>query len=592
MAPKRTRNETSETVPAPEKTAEETEDLCEDSSEGSAEEALSPHSPSAAMGASCSAPVKTRLIDPLFTKALSIKTGAQHTSAIGKEGQYAKFIAVNMDAIPCTNENFVGEFIFNRFCIVAAVASGFSKVPYTKKDGVSKDAKPMSQVEMNPQTKERYMRMWTFTKSNKQTDRGPRCDDVSWTIRSGDVITVIMNKDALSKGGTPSNDKGPASEPFPGHVSHIPPFSVLEIMVACKNHDSVTKERGDAIRVSHISFSPLSMISYLMDLKLIPHSMENAVKSAEARRNEDPIVSCFSDTNTASFFTPVTSGCICFDKERVLVPPKPVKHAEDEGVKTRLSEKMLTLTAWTDGTLTGLPSETELDMPLSAVMVATNAIPVNHIGEFVRAPTEQDIEWATTMLTIASDFGALNVFVCTNTYWGSGGKSPFRGIPIIDTNKILAEIAPPIQNQFPDNLTLVKGESGNIYDYKTTSRCNPDVYGIPVGNMDLSYRLSINDTKTKPAEKLRPTPEMLSSDVEELKKVAFGPPSGDLIICRTSVPGEGYNVQVRLPDPATGEYDEIATFRLRMDTGITPHGVSSSSSSGPVKRMRFGAVKG
>jgi hypothetical protein len=538
-------------------------------------------------GSSGGGSVKSKGLDVSFAKALSVKTGAQHTGSAGKEGQYAKFLVLNSDAIPCTPENFVGEFMFGKFLVVSSVAAGFSKVPYTKKDPNSKDAKPMSELLVDASTRERVMRMWSYKKSSKQGERGVRSDEVCWNIQPGDCISVIINKDAISKvGGT--GDKGPSTEPFPSHVGFIPPFSVLEIMVASKNVDQVLGERKDAIRVSHISFAPLSLVSYTTDILLLPSQLNEAVNGFKSRVEANEHVSGFMDTNCVAMYTRVMSGCVFNNRERVLLPAKPMKAADDDSVKTLLTSKLITLEEWTTVELSGISSDQSLDIPEHALIRAANALPVNHLGEFIRQPDESDIEWATTLLTIAADFGALYVFVASNSYWASGGKSSYRGVPVIDTTKLLACITPPSGGVFPSAVSVIAhDEDPSVKGY---------VFNTKVGHSDSSdavgdYSFTVYDKRSPPAVKARPDPAMSASEVEALKTTPYGPPSGDLVVCRSSIPGEGYNVCVMLPDATVGERTEVITFRLRTDCGVTPHGAAAMV-GGPVKRMRFGAIKG
>lgn len=80
---------------------------------------------------------------------------------------------------------------------------------------------------------------------------------------------------------------------------------------------------------------------------------------------------------------------------------------------------------------TGYNSYT-VDMPVRNVLRYTNS---NNLME------------ATGLLTLAACAGALNVFVMHNSYWASsetgsanGEPTPFRGIPIIDANKMVLPI--------------------------------------------------------------------------------------------------------------------------------------------------------
>jgi hypothetical protein len=332
---------------------------------------------------------------PPFLKDLKIVNTPGLIVSAGDEGRNARMIVVNNKAIPCCAAKCPegGKAVAIKLHFINPYAVGYGKVPYRSPADGQKykpppDAKVLSQIDGS------HMKIWSF--ESEGTDKGPRCENISWTLEPADTIIFYVN----SKNFRNANE---AKKLFDVDVDEIPAFSVLQIELQPKGSKTIT-ENFSGHRITGIRFFKHSLYSFTNILKEnFPKNIQEATQRMQQRHeNELNLVAKDLEMEEVCFLHNVDSRAFC--------------NSDDT---KELGYVRLCSCFYGN-------EESFIDIPVDQLLRYTNCA---------------KIEWACKLLEVAANCNALKMFVSRGTRWArfTEGKrqSEFRGIPLIDLEKML-----------------------------------------------------------------------------------------------------------------------------------------------------------
>jgi hypothetical protein len=256
------------------------------------------------------------------------------------------------------------------------------------------------------------VRMYSFAKEGQ--NKGERSEE-SVVVRSGSTFRVSL-KDFMFE-----SKKSESQQVFPADLDEIPAFSAVEIMITPSNAGHFNEGYGFNIaRIRPCDFSLYSLQTPL-GLSLLPPSYEESVARAETEAEANPGLRKILDAKNTGFFGRATQGSYV------------VKYSDDVyrfvGPKTDPND----------------PDSTHLNV-LSGGVYAVD-IRKDVLFRFTNAVSpdeEENARHACCLLDLASAAGALDFYVTHNEYLlrSDPNRSPFVGVPLIDTKALLRCVQP------------------------------------------------------------------------------------------------------------------------------------------------------
>jgi hypothetical protein len=371
---------------------------------------------------------------------------ASHTLAgFGGDDRNAKFLAVNHVAIPCRAEDLGDKAVAISLTLLKAQSAGFGVAPFDKKMKKGTETKKLFEMisataadaESTTQMPEPSagMRMWSYEK--KSMARGPRCDDMSFDLHTGDTLIYFVSQQTFE--GMKLDDPSSATNALPIDLSCIPEMSLLEITIAPKNRDSCLAGSGVRVMTIRLADPSVSLYSLLpSDLRGLPRSLRQYQEVVTARKEKFPMVAKDFEENRAAFFL---NQC---------------------PVTTFINDEHLA---------SGTSSMVQLVMG-PGVLDDSDFIDI-HIATLLKYTNTADVKHACALMECAAALGALRVFVTFNPFWGRKGASCYRGIPIIDSGVFFQAITKDFLQGMPAQMTAspmgitpttVKAPTESIYD--------------------------------------------------------------------------------------------------------------------------------
>ena len=311
----------------------------------------------------------------------------------------ATFLAINHSPISFEKDAYKGnKKIPTRITLIRALAPGWNSAPYKKNQKASNRQK-LAEFVGGPIP---ALRLYTFEKVTNNSEKGPRCNDISFELHAGNALTYWMDDKRL----------GEIRDQIPAGLLHIPALSVCEVEIAPSNNEAVAKGYGCTIK--KITPREFTLYSCLSDIEAFPPSFVDASAALLKHQTAQPHLGTSLVVNEPSFFVHVS------DKAYIHEDPDQPEFA--------------TLVN------TGIDP---VDIPLPTLMQYTNSTKKAQ---------------ACALLEMAIAQGALQLFVIHNDYWKGANTSALRGIPIINTDLLLQSIVPSRvgeQDCFPTPNTIV-----------------------------------------------------------------------------------------------------------------------------------------
>ncbi len=255
--------------------------------------------------------------------------------------------------------------------------------------------------------------MYSFLKEGNGS-RGERVDDKVSCVSSGNTIKLVLHDfmfEEKKAGGEGSRNV------FPADIDVIPAFSVVEVAINPANSGGF--EEGFGVNITRIrpcGFTLYSMATPL-GLELLPKTYAASVADAQAVVEVSPGLRRVVETRSTSFYGSAAQGSYV------------VKYSEDiyrlVGPKENPSDPLSRHIDVMDGGVFAV------DIAKEDLLRFTNA---------VEAEEADSLVYAQCILDIAASAGALSLYIVHNEYLlrKDPNRSPFRGVPVLDTVKLLA----------------------------------------------------------------------------------------------------------------------------------------------------------
>ena len=260
--------------------------------------------------------------------------------------------------------------------------------------------------------------LYSFLKDGN--NRGERVDDKISHVEAGRTIKIFLNaymyEEKSSKSGGASKGSPVDRSVFPADLDEIPAFSVIEVAVNPANAGGYESGWGlNVARIRPCRFSLYSMMSPL-GLHLLPQTHAQSIAGAEAALEISPGLRQVLETKNTGFFGRVATGSYLIehgDECFRLVGPK----ATPGDPLSRHLDVM-------DGGVFAI------DISKRDLLCFTNT---------AEEEEEDGLNRARFLVELASSAGALMCYVVHNEYLlrKDPNRSPFVGVPLVDSNKLL-----------------------------------------------------------------------------------------------------------------------------------------------------------
>jgi hypothetical protein len=229
------------------------------------------------------------------------------------------------------------------------------------------------------------MRFYSFEKVANNSEKGPRCNDITFELHAGNALNFWLDEKRL----------GEIKDTIPNGLLQIPAFTVCEIEVAPSNNEAIAK--GYACTIKKIKPRDFTLHSCLPDIEAFPPSFIDASTALlKHQKAQTHLGNSLVSTSRASSSTSPTRPT------STRTPTSPVRHARQRRHRPR-----------------------------------------RHPAAHAHAVHQLHQEGAGVLP--AGDGhrqGALQLFVIHNDYWKNATNSALRGIPILNTELLLQSIVP------------------------------------------------------------------------------------------------------------------------------------------------------
>ncbi len=395
-----------------------------------------------------------------FKLASNVGYSAGHAGVMGPNAsragrhQGAVFLGIVSSKPPSEfgDKGFAGIDV----CLLWPLAEGIATAPYQYQRGSKLDQKTLQAVNktglpltMWADADESTMRFHTWTKSN--FNRGPR-DANSWEFGGkGDVLTMFVEAKDMEEAVYENGKSGSIPFYLDGRAPTDPiqEFDLVRIALMPKSKDALSKPKKTCFAFKGVGPCTRSLASYLPRLRaILPKTLSEATTRAESTIRESKTawahqLSMKAPSSSDGDFSTCEARTVSFLETNIggqstfMYESLKSEQCDESGVSSGQKN---------GSSVSSVPQVVRmciksangfdtyhLDMPVHLVLQCTNA---------------NNLDDAIGMLTLAASAGALNAVVMHNAYWGTqdscvsalGGTTPFRGVPIIDSSKLLAPI--------------------------------------------------------------------------------------------------------------------------------------------------------
>jgi hypothetical protein len=317
------------------------------------------------------------------------KTRTCFTAAVN-ESKNPKFLAINHNAISFDKEIYKGnKKIPTRFTIIRPLAAGWGGAPY-KQNQKNIGCKKLSDLSKAPGDQGQTMTMYSFEKGANNMEKGPRCDDLSFEIQTGNTFNFWLDEKRLEEASLKRAING---------LDRIEALTVCEIQITSKNSEGASK--GSGSKISEIRPSTFSLYSCMDDVERFPSSIAEARTLQLKTQQSQPLI--------ARDLVPEESSFHLFVSNKAFIQ-------EDE---PGMEDVIRIVNSGAD----------PIDIPIQILLHYTNT-------------TRKD--WACSLLEMAIANNALQLLVINNDFWKNATHSSMRAIPLINTENLLQCVVPSL----------------------------------------------------------------------------------------------------------------------------------------------------
>ena len=402
-------------------------------------------------------------------QALKLKLRPAFTASIA-ESKNPRFIAINHEVVPCDASRLrrVGKSMPIRVTLIRPLTGGFTSVPYkqgVKAEGPTQRLSEISYVPLFPplttpeghpnNTKNEaseavalgvlpgrpVMRMWSFKKASKNTDKGARVDDLCWYLEGGNTLILWLDEERMNKAAV-DRAAGKVGKHYeavvPENITHIPAFTVCEVSLSCRSDEYAAK--GSAVKIASIRPLGYTLYSCMNDLRLLEPTLELARRRQMELRLQYPSLANDLDTKDAPFWSRVDAGAVLDDSDLEMT-------------------QSVRLCNWGDA------SVPQIDLTVEQLLRGTNTTRV---------------DWACALFEMAIVCGAASVLVFSSDFWAKNRETGFRGIPLIDVEKLLAVATPGAAEVAPLDEGNEATRLFKVFDTDHVLKIDNDTYRVQV----------------------------------------------------------------------------------------------------------------
>ena len=199
--------------------------------------------------------MSTNSVSPTLVKDWSgPRTAACFTGHMRAEGQYeagTHLRCVCLNAIPCTAEGAAAA-PKTRYsvCVLEIPKVGTSYAPYKKsKDGKAvREKTALNLAELAPGGD--AVKIYSFSKTKSNMEKGPRDEELTFTIRRGQTLTFYLNDWMF----------GADRNVFAEGVDVLPAYSIVDFIVSPTNNED---PKGYGFKINRIVPHASSLYSYM-----------------------------------------------------------------------------------------------------------------------------------------------------------------------------------------------------------------------------------------------------------------------------------------------------------------------------------------
>jgi hypothetical protein len=316
---------------------------------------------------------------------------------------------INNTRIPCTEEEFTkfGKSHIS-FTVVAIKKLGFSYAPWKKnpKAGAPKQEgtkKLFDEPQMFEYEQERVFKsvnVYCFPREGK-SDKGPRNEDYKGSLEVGMTFHMGLKPFMFER-------KSKGENVFPDSPSVFEPFQLLEMVVSATTDEQATKGYG-------LTLSSLRGLPYSMYSCYTPVWRELLLNTPSAIYEK-----------VRAYTTDITSKGFIFNA---------ILEAGNVGFLAHIKKDAYVTEGPSDGWWTLMSDSKE-------VTTEVQKIDIENADLMGMTNSGGDQDYVRFLISLASAADALDFWVFKNEY--NANKNPnmseYRGVPLIDTNKLLAFI--------------------------------------------------------------------------------------------------------------------------------------------------------
>jgi hypothetical protein len=176
--------------------------------------------------------------------------------AATEQNKNSKFLAINHTPVSFDKEAYRGnKKIPTRFTIIRPLSAGWGSAPYKQhQKGVA--VKRLSEITSSTE-QGASVKMYSFEKVSSNMEKGPRCDDITFEIRTGNTLNFWLDEKRLEE---------LKRNPSMGQMDKtINEFTLCEIQVSSKNKDGALKGSGCKItEIKPCSFTLYSCVEVIL----------------------------------------------------------------------------------------------------------------------------------------------------------------------------------------------------------------------------------------------------------------------------------------------------------------------------------------
>ena len=251
-------------------------------------------------------------------QALQMKSRAAFTASLS-EGKTPRFLAINHAEVPCDSKLLTRTTPI-KFTILRPLSAGFTTVPYkqgAKVEGATKKISELIFTTAQNGASQPAMKMWSFKKAAKTSDKGARNEEYWWTIEAGNTVNLWLDEERLNKAAT-DRAAGKATSRYyesvvPEGIQTIPAFTVCEISINSRSEEFAGEGKG--IKVGSVRPSAFGLHSCMGDLQFLKSNIAEARTTELMKIDSSPPLHVDLETKDVPFWAWVNRNAVIDDAD-------------------------------------------------------------------------------------------------------------------------------------------------------------------------------------------------------------------------------------------------------------------------------------